>query len=149
MEFLETNQIGAWAEARGLTSGERGELCLPECPVIHHGFYAHGRRSGEEMAAATDLVKRLGEWDECLVNITLWNVWPSSEDWPAFYAWRAARGERRSLNIAPGQLFIQGEGELLTALLMLIMENAWDAGVCPSWRGQATSLYARVSHDEW
>jgi hypothetical protein len=58
---------------------------LREVPVVHRGEYAHGRRSGEEAAAAEDLVTRLGEWDECLVVITLWNVWPSSEDWPTFY----------------------------------------------------------------
>jgi hypothetical protein len=56
-------------------------------------------------------------------------VWPSSEDWPAFYAWRGALGERRSLEKAPAHRFVSGEVELLGELLTLAMENAWDADV--------------------
>lgn len=149
MEFLEGNQIGAWGEAHGLTWGDHRALQLPASPVVYRGVYAHGRRSGEEVGAAEDLVTRVDEWDACLVVITLWNVWPSSEDWPTFYAWRAARGERRSLNIAPGHLFVHSERALLTELLTLIMENAWDADVLPSWHGRATNLHAKISHDEW
>jgi hypothetical protein len=149
VEFLEGNQIRAWAVAHGLASAKGRELRLPELPVVYRRQYAHGRRSGEEAAAAADLSARLGEWDECLVVITLWNVWPSSEDWPAFYAWRGARGERRSLNIAPGHLLSRSEQVLLTELLTLVMENAWDADMLPSWHGQATSLRAKICHDEW
>src|SRR5579859_7087604 len=128
VEFLERNQFRAWAAAHGL----RAEPRLREVPVVHRGEYAHGRRAGAEAAAAEDLVTRLGEWDESLVVITLWNVWPSSEDWPRFYAWRGARGERRSLNIAPGHVFARTERVLLTELLTLVMENAWDADVLPA-----------------
>jgi hypothetical protein len=52
--------------------------------VIHYRQYAQGRRSGEEAGAAADLDRRLGEWDECLVAVTLWNVWPSSEGFVRF-----------------------------------------------------------------
>jgi hypothetical protein len=149
VEFLEGNQIRAWVEAHGLASGEGREPRLPELPVVYHGHYARGRRSGEEAGAAEDLVTRLGEWDECLVVITLWNVWPSSEDWPAFYAWRGTRGERRSLNVAPGHLFAGNEGVVLTELLTLVMENAWDADVLPTSHGRATTLHGKISHDEW
>jgi hypothetical protein len=149
MECLEGNQICAWAEARGLPCGDGRELKLPALPVLYRGEYAHGRRSGEEATAAADLVTRLGEWDECLVVITLWNVWPSSEDWPTFYVWRGAQRERRSLNIAPGHIFAASERGLLTELVTLVMENAWDADVLPSWHGQATKLHAKISHDEW
>src|SRR5215831_10269720 len=114
MEFLEHIQIRARAHALGLACGEGVALRLPQLPVVYAGEYANGRRSGREPAAAADLVSRLGEWDECLVSITLWGVWPSSEDWPAFYAWRAARGERRSIQVAPGHEFARGESVLLT-----------------------------------
>ena len=149
MEFLESNQVSAWAEAHGLTCEDGRELQVPAVPAVHRGAYAHGRRSGAEARVVEDLIGRLGEWDECLVVITLWNVWSSSEDWPTFYAWRGARGERRSLNIAPGHLFVQSEGPLLTELLTLVMENAWDAAVLPSWHDRATGLHAKISHDEW
>jgi hypothetical protein len=76
-------------------------------------------------------------------------VWPSGEDWPQFYAWRGALGERRSLEKAPGHRFDPGETLLLAALLKVIMENAWDADVLCSVRGRADKLRARISHDEW
>ncbi len=98
---------------------------------------------------AGDLVKQLGPWDECLVRITLWGVWPSSEDWPRFYAWRGTLGERRSLNVAPGHRFDRDETSLLTALLTLVMGSAWDADVLCSIGGRADLKRAKVSHDEW
>jgi hypothetical protein len=94
-------------------------------------------------------VRALGSWDECLLWITLVGVWPSGEDWPAFYAWRGARGERRSLDVAPGYLFSEGEEDLLHAVLAQTFENAWDAYVLPVARSASPSMRARVSHDEW
>jgi hypothetical protein len=117
--------------------------------VVHYALYTHAPRSGEEAGAAVDVVTRLGEWEECPVAITLWGVWPSNEDWPEFYAWRGARGERRALDVAPGHLFARSERVLLTELLTLIMENAWDADVLPSCHGQVRGLHAKISHDEW
>jgi hypothetical protein len=149
MEFLERNEICAWADAHGLAYAEGRDLRLAERPVVHYALYTHAPRSGEEAGAAADLVTRLGEWEECLVVITLWSVWPSSEDWPAFYAWRGARGERRALDVAPGHLLARNERVRLIELLTLVMENAWDAYALPSSHGQMTALHAKISHDEW
>jgi hypothetical protein len=79
VEFLEDNQICKWAEGHGLLRGERFEVRLPELPSKHHVAYADGRRSGREGAAAAELITGLGSWDECLVWIKLWGVWPSGE----------------------------------------------------------------------
>jgi hypothetical protein len=149
VEFLEDNQICKWAEQHGLLRGERFEVRLPELPSKHHAAYADGRRSGRERAAASELITGLGSWDECVVWIKLWGVWPSGEDWPKFYGWRGALGERRSLETAPGHRFDPGETLLLAALLTLVMENAWDADVLCSVRGRADKVRARISHDEW
>jgi hypothetical protein len=149
MEFLEDNQICAWARAHGLGCGDAFELKLPDLPAIYRGEYATGRRSGREAEAAVDLIARLGSWDECLVLITLWGVWASGEDWPKFYEWRGARGERRSIQVAPGHRVASGEKVPLRELLTLIMENAWDADVLPSSHGRADKLLGKISHDEW
>jgi hypothetical protein len=76
-------------------------------------------------------------------------VWPSGEDWPQYYAWRGALGERRSLETAPGHQFDRGETLILAGLLKLIMENAWDADILCSVRGRADKVRGRISHDEW
>jgi hypothetical protein len=122
---------------------------LPELEPVAPIAYAEGRRSGREAAAARDLVRALGEWDECLAWIRLWGVWPSGEDWPAFYAWRGARGERRALDKAPGHRFDRHERSLLVELITLIMENAWDADVLCCRQGRVQGSRAKISHDEW
>jgi len=149
VEFLERNQISEWAEVHGLLTGEEFNIQLPGLSPTFHGIYADGRRSGREQAAAKELIHHLGIWNECLVWITARGVWPSSEDWPKFYAWRGSFGERRSLNTAPGHLFEQRERQLLEELLTFIMENAWDANILCSVGGRADKILGKISHDEW
>jgi hypothetical protein len=149
VQFLEDNEICQWANARHLRCDADFSVQLPELEASAPIAYAAGRRSGREAAAARDLVRSLGEWDECLVWIRRWGVWPSSEDWPAFYAWRGAHGERRSLDKSPGHRVDRHERPLLIELLTLVMENAWDADVLCCRRGRADGLRARISHDEW
>jgi hypothetical protein len=149
MEFLEENQICAWAEDHGLARGEGFEVRLPDPPSLYRREYANGRRSGHEQIAADDLIKGLGPWDECLVWVKAWGVWPSSEDWPRFYTWRGAVGERRSLEVAPGHRFARNEATLFAQLLALIMENAWDADILCSRGGRADDTRGKISHDEW
>jgi hypothetical protein len=149
MEFLEHNQICAWVEERGLRCGDRFAIQLPQLEPNAPKFYANGRRSGLEANAARELVAALGAWEECLVSIKLWGVWPSGEDWPEFYEWRGSLGERRSLDVAPGHRFEHHEAALLIRLLELVMENAWDADILCSSDGRADRVRAEVSHDEW
>ena len=149
MKFLEDNEIAQWAEERGLPRGCGFDIKLPDLESRRTREYAHGRGSGLEPAAARDLIRDLGAWDECLVWITLWGVWPSGEDWPGFYAWRGVQGERRDLHTAPGHLFELTETALLTELIELVMKNAWDADVLCSRCGRADGLRAKISHDEW
>jgi hypothetical protein len=149
MECLEDNQICEWATKRALQVGDDSRVRLPNLSSRGQKPYARGGRSAQEGAAAADLVAGLGSWDECLVWVRLWGVWPSSEDWPRFYAWRGGLGERRSLQVAPGHRFEPGEASLLTELLTLIMENAWDADILCSRRGRADGPRGRICHDEW
>jgi hypothetical protein len=149
MEFFEKNEIRVWAQEHSLICGIGFEVHLPDLPVVCRHPYANGRRSGEEGAAAEDLLRQLRTWDECLVVITLWGVWPSGEDWPRFYSWRGRLGERRSFNVAPGHHFDSTERELLIQLMTLIMENAWDANILCSYGGLADIVRAKISHDEW
>jgi hypothetical protein len=86
MEFLEDNQISAWAEERGLARGAGFDVLLPDLPPLFQRAYADGHRSGHENAAAQDLIGSLGSWDECLVWIRVWGVWASGEDWPQLTA---------------------------------------------------------------
>ena len=149
MECLEISQICEWAKQRGLITGEDFSVGLPTLPSKYEAVYAHGSRSGSERAAAEELVCGLGAWDECLVWIRAWGVWPSGEDWPMFYAWRGASRERRSIETAPGHRFEADERVQLTELITLVMQNAWDADLLCSVNGRADVVRAHLSHDEW
>ena len=149
MEFLEINEICEWAKERGLITGADFSVELPNLQSKYDAVYAHGSRSGSEHASAEELVRWLGAWDECLVWIREWGIWPSGEDWPTFYAWRGARQERRSIEKAPGHRFEPEERTQLVELVTLVMENAWDADLLCSVSGRADVVRAHVCHDEW
>ena len=150
MRFFESNEIWEWCAERGIVL-EDGARPADDPSLVHRGrwLYATGERSGRESVVGADCVRALGAWDECLLWITLVGVWPSGEDWPSFYAWRGARGERRSVDVAPGYLFAADETALLREVLTQAMENAWDAFVLPVRGGAAAPIRARISHDEW
>ena len=156
MVILEHSHVWDWCRERGVALGADGapDAGLPRRydPAFAHRartYYASGERSGREPEVASAAAEALGPWDECLLWVTGWGAWPSSEDWPRFYAGRGAAGERRSLDVAPGHLFAPGEAAALCALLTQVLEYAWDAVVLPAAAGRATDRRLVVSHDEW
>jgi hypothetical protein len=149
LRFLELNEIEEWCGEHGIEVADTGPCPDPHLSHLARVTYASGQRSGREAAVARVCVQALGEWDECLLWITLTGVWPSGEDWPAYYAMRGERGERRALDVAPGHAFRPGETEPLTQFLTAVMENGWDAYVLPvRWDGE-TAVRLRISHDEY
>ena len=146
MEFLEDNQIREWAEAHGLTYREPFELVAPNLSVLTRR--ACGDEGPLRDAGVVDaMLADLAPWEECLVVVTEWSIWPSREDWPKTYAWRGRLGERRSLPIAPGHRLSPGETPLLRELLVLITQNGWDATVLCARGGSVATIGARISHD--
>jgi hypothetical protein len=150
VRFFELNEIWEWCAERGIEVEDR-TLPAADSRLSHvaRTQYASGQRSGREGAVAARCVRALGEWDECLLWITQTGIWSSSEDWPAYYAMRGARGERRSIENAPGHCFEDGEEAPLTQFLTAVMENGWDAYVMPAVRGAETGVRLRISHDEY
>jgi len=146
VRFIEINEIWEWCKDRGVQLAKDGAL-LDDPTLSHHkrAVYARGRRSGEEPSVAATCVRALGRWDECLLWVRGWGVWGSGENWPAYYALRGARGERRSLDKAPGHLFNGDEKEEFVRFLAQVMENAWDADVLIVPKIKRI----HVSHDEW
>ena len=150
MKFLESNEIAQWCGQHGFAVDGNG-LPLRAAPTrtVTRRAYASGRRSGLEAEIAVQVTHGLGSWTECLLVPLTWGVWPSGEDWPSFYAARGARGERRSLETAPGHLFVEGEREDLVSFLVMAMQNAWDTVVLPAQGNEPGGVRAWVSHDEW
>jgi hypothetical protein len=151
MDFLEQLQIRAWCVDRGFEVSRTGELLTdPGEAVLERRMYGQQiDPQGQESQVAAWCVGALGHWDECLLWVTLWGAWPSSENWPAYYRTRGIQGERRSLQIAPGHLFASTEAELLWQFVLLVLENAWDAHILPARAGKRVGKRVFVSHDEW
>jgi hypothetical protein len=146
VRFIEINEIWEWCKDRGVQLAEQSTLL--DDPTLSHrkrAVYARGDRSGQERSVAAACVRALGRWDECLLWVREWGVWGSSENWPAYYALRGARGEQRSLDKAPGHVFDADEKEEFVLFLTQVMENAWDADVLVVPKTKRI----HVSHDEW
>ena len=150
MRFIEGIEIEEWCAAHEIafTCGIRPAI---DSSLAYDAriVYATGHRSGREEAVATACVAALGSWDECLLWATEWSVFPSGEDWPRYYAARGARGERRSLDKAPGHLFDSSEQHVVAEFLTLVLENAWDAFVAPVFGAAPPKVLVETSHDGW
>lgn len=146
MRFIEGIEIEEWCRERGIALSEAAAL-LDDPTLLHRkrAAYARGRRSTMEPAIARECVRALGRWDECLLWVREWGIWGSSENWPAYYALRGARGERRALEKAPGHVFGAGEQEECVRFVAQVVENAWDSEllIVPKIKR------IHISHDEW
>ena len=151
MRFLAFNECQEWCAERGVLLNAQG-LPAPDSEALHEARLTyvdepgHGTMVRPETFAAT--LEALGPWDECLLWITLWGIWPSTEDWPHYYLRRGDLGERRSLEEAPGHLALGNERVRFTEFLNIVMAHAWE-GYALAARGRVVTARAFVSHDEW
>jgi hypothetical protein len=81
----------------------------------------------------------------CLLFVTEWGIWPSSENWHLYYKLRRTYGDNRLLQEAPGHLFLEHEAEDLASFLHLCMLNGWGGYVLT----EANYVNAFFSHDEF
>ena len=151
MRILEANETRLWCAEHGVQLNDEGSRPTEDSSLTHHMWvqYAAGKTSGQETAFASACVQALGQWDESLLWITLWGVWPSCEDWPRFYHARGQRGARHSLNVAPGHLFGRNDKSDLIEFLTMVFEFAWDAFLLPAYIGFYKRTRLEISHDEW
>jgi hypothetical protein len=150
MHFLEQNEIAEWCREHGIAvDDDRLVPVLGPVQVLSRMQYANGRRSGREPTVAAACVAELGEWTECLLVPLQWGIWASGEDWPTYYAARAAHDERRSIDTAPGHLFDWTERDELIRFLTMVMENGWDADVLAAVGNEQSAKRLFVSHEEW
>lgn len=125
--------------------------------IDRHGYevpyargFQHVRRfsspvnTGRKTALARRVVAHLFG-AECLVHVTSWSIWPSSENMGLFRLLRAALGEHRGLHDAPGHLFSADDSETIESLLDVVLYFFWDAFIMDGnhrWMMQ-------TSHDEY
>jgi hypothetical protein len=81
----------------------------------------------------------------CLLWLTEWGVWPSSENWHLYYRLRQSYGDQRLLHEAPGHLFLGYEAPELVSFLQVALLCGWGGHLLPV----AGFARAFVSHDEF
>lgn len=81
----------------------------------------------------------------CLLHVTNWEIWPSSNNWLLYYRLRQSYGDRLLIEEAPGHLFLEHEMEDMAAFLHLAMLFGWDAELRP----RAPYIAGSLSHHEF
>jgi hypothetical protein len=82
--------------------------------------------------------------NSCLLWITEWGIWSSSENPHLCYRLRQSYGDVRLLNEAPGHLFLGHETTDLASFLQVAMLNGGGGYVIPA----TDYVHAVFSHDE-
>jgi hypothetical protein len=147
MRFAHINEICEWCAEHGLEIDDPFQVTLPSFPHSQRLVFEVDGKPARASDAAAACIAAISDWDELLIWITLWDVWPSSEDWPDFYAWRGALGQKQSLSEIPGHIFRPDDLNLLRELFEKTMRNGWDARIICGTGDRADQLGAFISHD--
>jgi len=144
MWCLTEKESQSWCEGRALRLDERTH------PIISNRAYSVTVSLAElnwsKLTWLSGFVASyLEPFDECLLWVTLWGVWPSSENWHLYYRVREGYGDRRQLADAPGHLFAKHESADLATFIQLALISGWDFYLITS----PPYHTAFVSHDEF
>jgi hypothetical protein len=94
---------------------------------------------------ASQIVRSVSLGQSCLLWITEFGIWPSSENWSLFDRLRRSYGESASLQERPGHLFSSSEIDDLTTILQLSALFGWGGYLL----SEANSVNCFFSHDEF
>jgi hypothetical protein len=150
MRFLYINEAAEWCREHGMEIGDGSFRLQPDSRLAHTSrlLYAPHGPTDQAPAITEACMSVMGPWGECLLWVTDWDIWPSTEDWPTAYAARGARGERLSLAEKPGHLFVPGQEQDLRLFLSMVIQYSWDAHVLPVL-GVEANRRLKCSHDGW
>ena len=144
MRFLAPSETVDWCRTHGYGVDKRG---LPNKPKASlHRLRVDIPKSLERLAWFCRFVEAtMQPRDRCLLWVTAWGIWESSENWHLYYRLRQSYGDVRLIEEAPGHLFLKHESHDLVSFLQVGVSAGWDMYLLPS----AGYGRAFVSHDEW
>ena len=144
MQFLTALECKTWCQERQIKLDDRG---YPARGLNDKTSFrcAFPKSFTQFLWFAQFIEKTLQPRDNCLLWITEWGIWRSSENLHLYYKLRQAYGDNRLLEKAPGHIFQKFESSDLTTFLELSMLFGWGGYLLP------TEGYSRgfISHDEW
>jgi len=150
MQFLHLNECTAWCRRHGGIVDEAWKLAPdPTLQHISRIVFAPSGSVGLEAAAEAACLQAVSPYDQALLWIREWGIWPSAEDWPRFYTARGSRGERSSLEEKPGHVF-EGSTDTseLALFLRMVLDQGWGAHLLAARQGRILRRLW-ISHDGW
>jgi hypothetical protein len=144
MRALTLVQTQDWCKSRGILLDARG---LPERknPDFATADFYVPPAGARHAWLARFVAQKMRPWSTCLLWVTEWTIWESSNNWPLYNRLRSAYAEERSIEDAPGHLFSDMEADDLANFLQLGLSFGWDMHVLNA--DGNSQLFA--SHDEW
>jgi len=139
MHFLTVVEAREWCRDRV----ELTNAGVPTRPSQEPRF-ARGPIS-EEVAFCRQVERALQPREACLLWVTDWGIWRSSENLHLYYQLRQSYGDRRQLADAPAHLFLDYEDADLVSFLQVGLLCGWDMHLLTAV-GYARAF---VSHDEY
>jgi hypothetical protein len=127
MRFVSSDEAATWASSFATTgSSER----YPESqPDGWHGIQVdfENQPGHRHYWIARELVAAVGPWSSCLLWITTFGVWPSSENLHLYYRFRHSYGETSHLDERPALIALKHEAIDVESFLHFAVLFGWDA----------------------
>jgi hypothetical protein len=150
VRFLSRDESVDWASGREVQIPKGWNTPDREAEHLRRVRFLFPQTPGQVTWLCRFISQCLSPRAECLLWVTEWGVWPSSENWHLYYRLRQSYHDHRPLHEAPGHLFLDYEEPDLISYLQLGILNGWDMHLLPALKyGGADTARAFISHDEW
>ena len=144
MRFYTTSECEEWCQKFGVPLDEQRR---PTRELVYrHRLRCDFPSSHTQLLWFSSCIESsLQPRDTCLLWVTDFDIFPSSENHHLYYRLRQSYGDLRLLNEAPGHLCLKHETPEVVTLVQLSILFGWDVHLIP------TVGYGRafVCHDEW
>ena len=144
MRFLTVTQAREWC-GQGLVRFDSGGLPLHPSVERHHVRLDIPQSYAQLSWFCRHLEQSLRPRDGCLLWVTDWGIWGSSENLHLYYRLRQSYGDRRLLREAPAHFFLEYEAADLVSFVAVGIQCGWDMHLLP-FTGYARAF---ISHDEF
>jgi hypothetical protein len=150
LRFLTPDETRHWVASLGIDLRDNGDTPDREPEHLHHVRFLLPQTPGQVAWLCRFISSCLDPRESCLLWVSEWGVWPSSENWHLYYRVRQSYADQRLLHEAPGHLFLDYEDADLVSFLELGILSGWDMHLLPVLKyGGADAARAFLSHDEW
>lgn len=142
MRIVDKTEAMEWLSLRGITDSE-GRIAKSLFPRQATRYIE--KDSGAKTGFARVLASHFSEFDESMLWIDEWGIWPTSENHDLFNGYRQSLGETRPVRDRPAHICTPTDEAAVFSLLSMVLYFVWGAVLAAS----SGEVVVRISHDEW